>query len=265
MVSNFDFSAIMDDRYDFSHIKRGYMAIIVNDSFKNGRKRKGSDVDMINLMGVANKLGLSPVTKKNVTKTQMMQFLLDLQMLDFSECDTFAFAISTHGVETPNPRKGGALDHALVCTDDELIYTSTITEMFSNGNCPSLCNKPKMFFIEASKKNIEEETVSLHCEIDQLVFYASPPGTSALRNEAEGSCMISDLHSLICRQDTSRPFDMLKMLTKVIAKTCQRSSQSRPDLALGDKKAVPVIKHKMTRDLVMEPKSALLLDYEKEE
>ncbi|KAH3862872.1 hypothetical protein DPMN_025847 [Dreissena polymorpha] len=168
MVSNFDFSAIMDDRYDFSHIKRGYMAIIVNDSFKNGRKRKGSDVDMINLMGVANKLGLSPVTKKNVTKTQMMQFLLDLQMLDFSECDTFAFAISTHGVETPNPRKGGALDHALVCTDDELIYTSTITEMFSNGNCPSLCNKPKMFFIEASKKNIEEETVSLHCEIDQL-------------------------------------------------------------------------------------------------
>ncbi|KAH3717077.1 hypothetical protein DPMN_059855 [Dreissena polymorpha] len=58
---------------------------------------------------------------------------------------------------------------------------------------------------------------------------------------------------------------MLKMLTKVIAKTCQRSTQSRAGLALGGKKSVPVKGHELTRDLIIEPKSSLSFDNEKGE
>ncbi|KAH3845061.1 hypothetical protein DPMN_087330 [Dreissena polymorpha] len=47
------------------------------------------------------------------------------------------------------------------------------------------------------KQNIVDEPLSLDCEIYHLVFYATPTGSIAWRNKAEGSWMIRDLHSLI--------------------------------------------------------------------
>lgn len=158
----------------------------------------------------------------------------------------------------------GAERHNLVRDAPSLLYETT-KPLIKGANGNDFHSVPLMDAQVALKQNIVEETLSLHCEIDQLVFFATPPGTSAWRNKAEGSWMISDLYSVMCTQDTTRPFDMLKMLTKAIAKTCQRSTQCRAGLAFRGKKAVPVIEHKLTRDVVIEPKSSLLFDDAKEE
>jgi hypothetical protein len=63
------------------------------------------------------------------------------------------FMISTHGLEQRNAMKGGQVDHALVCADDQLIFTSTILDMFNDTNCPTLKGKPKIFYIQACRGN----------------------------------------------------------------------------------------------------------------
>ncbi|WAQ95536.1 CASP3-like protein [Mya arenaria] len=143
-----------EDVYNFNHPTRGYMVIIVNDRFKHQPFRDGAECDLRHMKEMARKLGYRIQNThfcKNLTQFETIGVLKNAKTADHSQCDSFALMISTHGLEQPNSKARGKMDHALVCADDKMIFTSTITEMFNDENCPTLKGKPKLFFIQACR------------------------------------------------------------------------------------------------------------------
>lgn len=147
---------IDSDCYYFSHPERGYMLIIVNERFYQQPLRDGALRDLRNMRAIARKFGfriLNYQRELDLDKKETMYWLGRARATDHSDCDCFTFVISTHGYEQKNALVGGREDHALVCSDDQTVFTSTITDMFNDENCPSLKNKPKFFFIQACRGN----------------------------------------------------------------------------------------------------------------
>ena len=143
-----------DDQYNFSFPQRGHMVLIVNDRFRRQSPRDGAKWDLQKTKQIASKLGFRVFNSNqctNLTKRETISILRRAQNMDHSDSDCFMFVISTHGLEMPNPRAKGKLDHVIVCSDDQLIFTSNILEMFNEKNCPTLKNKPKIFFIQACR------------------------------------------------------------------------------------------------------------------
>ncbi|KAH3717078.1 hypothetical protein DPMN_059856 [Dreissena polymorpha] len=97
------------------------------------------------------------------------------------------------------------------------------------------------------------DTPSLKCENDQLVFYAIPPGMLAWRNTEKGSWMLYYLNKLVKKCDGRRPVNILKLLLKVNAKMALRTTNAPYDTNLDKKKAISVVEHKLTRDLIFPP------------
>lgn len=147
-------TSVDEDRYNFSHSQRGYMIIIVNDQFIQQPPRDGALCDLSKMREISRKFGFRQFNyrrERNLTKPETIQLLACARAMDYSDCDCFVFVISTHGLEQRNPRAGGQLDHALVCADDQMIFTSYITDQFNDDNCPSLRNKPKFFIVQACR------------------------------------------------------------------------------------------------------------------
>ncbi|KAL4239204.1 hypothetical protein ACF0H5_000021 [Mactra antiquata] len=147
--------SVDEDRYDFTHMMRGYMVLVVNDKFPRQTPRDGALEDLRKMKAIGSKFGFRSMhyqmKEQNLTKPELLNVLLDAQRTDHSNCDCFLFMISTHGLEQKNALKGGQKDHALVCADEQLIFTSSIIEMFNDTNCPSLKGKPKIFLIQACR------------------------------------------------------------------------------------------------------------------
>lgn len=295
-----------NDIYDFKHPQRGYLLLIINETFYRQAWRRGAHLDLENMQRVASKLGLRFLNDKqmNLSQSETLSWLQKAQTMDHTDCDCFMFMISTHGLEQKNPMKGSQLDHALVCADDRLIFTSTIMEMFSDANCPTLKGKPKIFIIQACRgtdvdhgsdvkvipnKNkyhgrsrdksaksdnvswapeidhtdakgredsfvddsvSDTEAPSLQCDADMLIVYAVPPGMLAWRNSSDGSWMIHYLHEVLAEYDMKSPKNFLHVLTKVAAKMSRRTTDVPDFQEMHEKKAVPVIEHKLTKDIM---------------
>ncbi|XP_052765444.1 caspase-3-like [Mya arenaria] len=327
-----------DNAYTFNHHMRGHAIIVVNDTFQNYDYREGAKCDLRNMKEIAKQFGFKWQNRlfyENVTHKQMNMVLKDATNADHSKCDGLLFMISTHGEEKENPKAKGKKDHALICSDDRFIYTSEITKMFNDKNCPSLKGKPKFFFVQACRgKEVDEgvnisilgkesqdpphdasstmrqhsvdqpdakgvhnlskllpsqcaatgkgqtetnetptpvegnklsersakllpypiiETPSLKCENDQLVFYAIPPGYFAWRSEGEGSWMIYYLHALVMAHSDKRKLNLISLLTRVTARMSVKSTNVPGETEMDKKKAVPVIEHKLMKDVVFSP------------
>lgn len=419
-----------DDVYDFTNGKRGYMLLIVNDNFTRQSPRYGAQWDLLKMKEIARKFGFRSLNynqEKNLTKLETMQLLTRAKNTNHSDCDCFMFMISTHGLEQKNAAKGGQVDHALVCADEQLIFTSTILDMFNDTNCPSLSGKPKLFYIQACRgekldhggelfvsapisedktcsgvikerrpkresvddydtrpggdswtqvptnykgtitvpypqrnddfraqdpsnhqrtttvpysgppnyhgtttvpypsaslfegefRPIHQQTSrphpppafqqhhnatqapsfytprvpnahqntpnptneygrhirsapvhmvnkiyaptpyaivdvpSLKCDNDMLVMFAIPPGMFAWRNTSEGSWMIDYLHQVLMAYDLRKPKSFLSLMTKVTFRMSQRTTNTPSQPSMHYKKAVSVIEHKLTKDILM--------------
>ena len=134
----------------------------------------------------------------------MLDKATQLSQTDHSKYDAFVFVIMSHGGERDT-----------VCgVDGESIETELLMSQFTATNCPSLENKPKLFFIQACRGNLQERSSpnrsdvysdAVHhqylsdstlprsvCpnEVDFLLFFATAPGYRAFRKEGYGSPFI---------------------------------------------------------------------------
>ena len=101
------------------------------------------------------------------------------------------------------------------------------------------------------------ETPSLKCDNDFLVMYAIPPGFFAWRNTVDGSWMLDYLHKTIMSYDMKKPQDFLKLLRKVSRRMSQRQTNTPSDKRMHAMKAIPVIEHKLDKDIIFKPKAAI--------
>lgn len=141
--------------YTFSHARRGYMICIVNNHFYGDNdKRTGGFEDYWNMEDIGKKYGFDLFNSDmstDLTKTQLQQLLRRAQQTDHSECDCFIFMISTHGERLPGTSTDGEETYGLLCTDGQIVEIREIISAFNDVNCPTLKDKPKLFFLQACR------------------------------------------------------------------------------------------------------------------
>ena len=67
--------------------------------------------------------------------------------------DAVIFAFSTHGEQDVLAKKKGmpsALAADIIYTKDAYITVSTLTSFLTDKRCPSMANKPRLFFFQVS-------------------------------------------------------------------------------------------------------------------
>ncbi|TSK62578.1 Caspase-8 [Bagarius yarrelli] len=119
---------------------RGICLIINNIEFDPPRKnRQGSVSDEESLKEVFQWLGYSLAVHRNQTAEQMKNLLKTYSQIDHTG-DCFVCCIMSHG------SKDGVYG-----TDGAIISSDDIFGPFNGRSCPSLVNKPKVFFIQACR------------------------------------------------------------------------------------------------------------------
>jgi hypothetical protein len=132
--------------YDMKHEKRG-VALVINIRSYNPnpnklQERKWSAKDVENLKKTLNYLEFQVVLCENFTKSQIEQVMQEQASIDYSESDCFLCVVMSHGNE----------DKIVASDNEELSFEEIMAPIKS---CPSLENKPKLFFFQACRGDNE--------------------------------------------------------------------------------------------------------------
>ena len=81
----------------------------------------------------------------NQTKYEIRNLLKEASAEDHSDADCFLCVVMSHGTKQSDGSLG------LFCADTEQIdIEAEAKSLFSNSSCPTLVNKPKLFFVDAA-------------------------------------------------------------------------------------------------------------------
>uniref|UniRef100_A0A2K5K4B3 Uncharacterized protein n=1 Tax=Colobus angolensis palliatus TaxID=336983 RepID=A0A2K5K4B3_COLAP len=214
---------------------RGLALVLSNVHFTGEKElefRSGGDVDHSTLVTLFKLLGYDVHVLHDQTAQEMQEKLQNFARLPAHRVtDSCIVALLSHGVEG-----------AIYGVDGKLLQLQEVFRFFDNANCPSLQNKPKMFFIQACRgdetdRGVDQQDGKNHagspgCEesdagkeklpkmrlptrSDMICGYACLKGTAAMRNTKRGSWYIEALAQVF----SERACDMhvADMLVKVNA------------------------------------------------
>nr|XP_031530456.1 caspase-2 isoform X3 [Vicugna pacos] len=121
------------------------LALVLSNVHFTGEKdlefRSGGDVDHSTLVALFRLLGYKVHVLLDQTAQEMQEELQNFAQLPAHRAtDSCIVALLSHGVE------GGVYG-----VDGKLLQLQEVFRLFDNANCPSLQNKPKMFFIQACR------------------------------------------------------------------------------------------------------------------
>ncbi|XP_019789420.2 caspase-2 isoform X1 [Tursiops truncatus] len=197
------------------------LALVLSNVHFTGEKdlefRSGGDVDHSTLVTLFKLLGYKVHVLLDQTAQEMQEKLRDFAQLPAHRVmDSCIVALLSHGME------GGVYG-----VDGMLLQLQEVFRLFDNANCPSLQNKPKMFFIQACRGDETDRGVdqqdgknherSLECEesdaskeeglkmrlptrSDMICGYACLRGTAAMRNTKRGSWYVEALTQVFCER-----------------------------------------------------------------
>ena len=165
-------------------------------------------------------VGLHPIQERtDLDSSRMIEVFKDTSEKDFSKYDCFICIILSHGSAD-----------GILGTDDIPIQVDYITSLFRGTKCPSLRDKPKLFFIQACRgieQDIAAESDSepiqcsypkLPADSDFLVCYASSPGLQSYRSPSHGSWFISSVAEVFRQYAGSEHvMDMMLRVNKKVA------------------------------------------------
>ena len=213
------------EKYPMSKTPHGIAVIINNFEFHATvpgedplPERRGSQVDEENLRVTWEYLRYDVRILRNLTASELTRQLMQIALQNHEKYDSFVCCILSHGY----------LD-GVYGTDSKPIKINDIASLFKGHFCPTLADKPKLFFIQACRGDDEDKGVavqkdakgdpddalrhSLPSEADFLFGYATPPGNVSWRSPRYGSWYISKLCEVFV--DYAPQQDLLSMLTIV--------------------------------------------------
>ena len=127
-------------------------------------QRIGSDLDANKLMNLFKNFLKFKVQKvDDVTEDKLYQTLHQLQTEDHQRYSAFVLILLSHG------DKGGVV----YCSDGAPITLKKISDFFTAANCPSLINKPKLFFVQACRGQEPNQVVKITGQ--QSIGYQARP------------------------------------------------------------------------------------------
>ena len=213
------------EKYHMDKTPHGIAVIINNSVFHSAvptedplPERRGSQVDEDNLRVTWDYLRYDVRILKNLTASELTRQLMQIALQNHEKYDSFVCCILSHGY----------LD-GVYGTDSKPVKINDIASLFKGTFCPTLADKPKLFFIQACRGDDEDRGVvvqkdakgdsddafrhSLPSEADFLFGYATPPGNVSWRSPRYGSWYISKLCEVFV--DYAPQQDLLSMLTIV--------------------------------------------------
>ena len=130
--------------------RRGVALVINNIGFKNKEfaQRHGAEIDSENLQRVLSKLHFDVRLHHNQTKDEILNLLREASAADHSDADCFMCVVMSHGTKLPD---GGLGVYGV--DKEQIDIEAEAKSLFSNSKCPTLVNKPKLFFVDASWGN----------------------------------------------------------------------------------------------------------------
>ncbi|MGH0117650.1 UNVERIFIED_CONTAM: hypothetical protein FKN15_041842 [Acipenser sinensis] len=150
------------DAYKMTSRPRGYCVIINNKDFERARlkfpsrplnNRKGTDIDAVYLTKVFKWLHFEVVQYNDQTAGEIRSTMERYCQQDHSNRDCFVCCILSHGLK-------GAIEG----TDGSSVSIREITSYFTGSRCPSLKEKPKVFFIQACQGQKTQIAVKIHAD-----------------------------------------------------------------------------------------------------
>jgi len=262
--------------YKTTNKKRGYFVIFSFEKFdprQNLPDREGNIKDLINLKTMAINLGFENLEIfYDLEKNQVLSALTELSRISHLDSDCFACAILTHG----------ASDGVLYSYDEEM-KLKDFTKPFEPENCPSLAEKPKLFFIQACRgRNLDPGSkvksvdtvdsglskgyteVFIPSQADFLIAQSTCPEFYAWRNIKEGSIFIQALCEVFnANYRTKDISQMLTLVNNTVAFDWASNSPQYPEF--HQKKQIPSITSQLTKILRFEQKKSIDVNTTEEE
>ena len=215
------------ERYSMKRTPHG-IAVIINNSefYSNDPANKAlpncrfSQVDEENLRVTWEYLQYDVRILRNLTASELTRQLMQIALQSHENYDSFVCCILSHGY----------LD-GIYGTDSQPVKINDIASLFKGSFCPTLSNKPKLFFIQACREDDKDKGLgvpfhnddalrhSLPSETDFLFGYVFPPGNVSWRSPRYGSWYISKLCEVLV--DNAPQQDLLTMLTMVSHKVSE--------------------------------------------
>ncbi|CAB1417312.1 unnamed protein product [Pleuronectes platessa] len=209
--------------YSMTQAKRGICVIINNFLFPlpSLKNREGTKVDEQCLSDVFKWLGFDVEVHPDCTSEKMLSVLGELGRRDHRQMDCVVCCVLSHGLEG---RVYGVDSHTVEIRD--------LKEPLNALNCPTLAEKPKLFFIQACQGKKEQNAVyieadgnepslvcdarkeSIPAEADFLMSMATVPSFASFRDTKRGTWFIQSLCKNLVEL-VPRGLDLLSILTKV--------------------------------------------------
>lgn len=131
----------------------GFALIINNQKFEATNKtnvvlneRRGSEADLRNLKDLWESLGFIVEKHENLKAHQMCEVVYKMvdKINENQSSSCFVCCIMTHGAMGQ-----------IYGSDSNVVDIKHITDKFKEANCPALAGKPKLFFIQACRGNLQ--------------------------------------------------------------------------------------------------------------
>ncbi|XP_050406278.1 caspase-8 isoform X2 [Patella vulgata] len=221
------------DIYRMDRKPRGFCIIINNENFKHDhldvssrymKNRQGSSIDKDRLINTFGKLSFIVKCFDDLTAVEMARTINHFALNeDHTNYDCFVVAILSHGTRDN-----------VYGSDGKIVAIRDLTGPLKPLSCPSLCDKPKLFFIQACQGqdrqeglplerdampeiNVDEDTPTrgevIPNEADFLLGMATIPGFVSYRSKTMGSWYITKLCETF--DQYAEHFDILCLLTVV--------------------------------------------------
>ncbi|XP_035031410.1 caspase-8 isoform X2 [Hippoglossus stenolepis] len=211
-------------RYSMTQAKRGICLIINNCNFSRSslKYRAGTMVDEQCLSHVFKWLGFDVEVHLDCTSEKMLSVLRELGGRDHRQMDCVACCVLSHGQEG-----------SVYGVDTQTVDIKVLKEPLNALNCPTLAEKPKLFFVQACQGQKEQDAVyieadgpepslvcsdalkdSIPAEADFLMSMATVPSFVSFRDKKKGTWFIQSLCKNLVEL-VPGGLDLLSILTKV--------------------------------------------------
>ena len=220
------------DEYSMKTFPHGVALIINNEQFAKQSEREGTAIDERNLTHTFRFLGYKVEVHRDLKAEKMLAIMTEVGSRNHSHYDSFVCCILSHGKE----------GH-VYGTNSVMVSLDDLSKKVDANHCPSLGGKPKLFFLQACRGKMKEESVRVRTDAgdkppqpsqvltdsgirvatdsdtiipsstDFFFGYATPLGFVAWRDLDNGSWYISELCRVLCELSTHASLN--DIMTKV--------------------------------------------------
>ena len=145
--------------YNMKNFPHGIALIINNEVFAKQAEREGTSIDERNLTHAFRFLGYKVEVHRNLNSREMLSVMEDMGKRSHDKCDSFVCCILSHGKEGQ-----------VYGTDSLMVPLDDLAKKIDANNCPSLGGKPKLFFLQACRGKMKEDSVRVGTDSADMII-----------------------------------------------------------------------------------------------